>query len=71
MRLATDDNSVATEDDEETYGACRSENKGLKSFGIPLLVVNIVKLTELGESVMNTASQSISLLPLQVGLKYA
>lgn len=41
VRLATDDNSVATEDDVETYGACRSENKGLQSFGIPLLVVNI------------------------------
>jgi len=41
VRLSADDNSVATAADVETYGACRSENKGLQAFGIPILVVNI------------------------------
>ena len=44
VRLSVYDNDVATDDDTETYGACRSDNKGLQAFGIPILIVNILAL---------------------------
>lgn len=44
VRLSVEDNSIATADDTETYGACRSNNKGLQAFGIPILAVNICAL---------------------------